>query len=425
MKIAKIALGVLAGALLIVGGAMSTETNIAIDSATSTFTKSTFDYLIVSPSNEQLTTFAANTEAVDSLFPVYNYENTLKATNAAKVNLLLSDKMENYDISFFNPKRIAKGEYSESGLLLDEVAARKLGADVGMNVTFPLGGGSFTLPVAAIYSEVNYQTMANGVAMAKFTTAMNDAFLTKATAYDLTFIAAKDKAKCLEMLKDYKPMGQLATYAEYKAEWDEQRPDGEYTDEEWEARVTASYNAYKASFIAAKHINVVQDKAVFMAGAEDTVSTKKEKGLQLSILFAILVPLVLGGGLVGFDFLSRNRDEAEKMNGQSKEELKKSVFIFDGVAVGAATVISLAGTLIYGAIRGKIFVDSLLVYSLPALVALAIALPLGALYVNLVYGKNKALESEPAAIEEAPAPIEDAPVEEAKEPESEKGPDAK
>ena len=78
LRIAKIIVGALAGGLLFLGGAMATEANLAIDKATSTFTKSTFDYVVVSPSNEQLETFTANKEAVESIFPVYHYENTLK-----------------------------------------------------------------------------------------------------------------------------------------------------------------------------------------------------------------------------------------------------------------------------------------------------------------------------------------------------------
>ena len=126
-----------------------------------------------------------------------------------------------------------------------------------------------------------------------------------------------------------------------------------------------------------------------MEAAADTVATRKDRGFQLTMLFSILVPLGLAGGLIAFDFLGRNRDEAEKTNGKTKEILRKTIIIFDLIAVGAALVVSLGGTLIYSAIRGHIFVDSLLIYSLPILAALAIALPIGMVYSNLVYGKRE------------------------------------
>ena len=391
MKLAKIAIGIVAGALLLVGGAMSVETNIAIDQATSTFTKSTFDYIITQPSNDQLTTFKANTEAVSGLFPTYHYEISAAAGTSAKIHLLLSDQMADYDISFFNPKRIVKGEYKEDGLMLDEVAAQKIGAHVGSSVSFTLGASKFTLPVSVIYSAVNYQTMATGIAMAKFTPAMKASWGEgkEPKTYELAFIAAKDITKCIQMLQGYKPMGQLMTYEEYKTEWDAMRQPGEYTDEEWNAKLEAGYEAMKTNWMKQDFVNAVQAKAVYMQGAEDTVSTRKDRGFQLTMLFSILVPLGLASGLIAFDFLGRNRDEAEKTNGKTKEILRKTIIIFDLIAVGAALVVSLGGTLIYSAIRGHIFVDSLLIYSLPILAALAIALPIGMVYSNLVYGKRE------------------------------------
>ena len=172
MKIAKIALGVVAGTLLIVGGAMAVETNIAVDRATSTFTKSTFDYIVVGPSNAQVAEFKANTEAVTSVFTAYNFELNLTASKTSKLFLLMNEDMADYDITFFNPRRIEEGQYKEDGIMLDRVAANKLGAKVGDDVRFSLGGSPFTLKVCSIYSEVNYQTMQSGVAMAKFTVTM-------------------------------------------------------------------------------------------------------------------------------------------------------------------------------------------------------------------------------------------------------------
>ena len=89
----------------------------------------------------------------------------------------------------------------------------------------------------------------------------------------------------------------------------------------------------------------------------------------------------------------------ETTNGKTKEILRKTIIIFDLISVGAALVVSLGGTLIYSAIRGHIFVDSLLIYSLPILAALAIALPIGMVYSNLVYGKRELAPE----IEETPA----------------------
>lgn len=391
MKLAKIALGIVAGALLLVGGAMSVETNIAVDQATSTFTKSTFDYLIESPDNDQLKEYAANTEAVESIFPVHHYEIALASSSSAKLHLLLSDKMADYDISFFNPNRVVKGQYKEDGLMLDEVAAQKIGAQVGSQVSFTLGASKFTLEVSSIYGAVNYSGMSTGIAMAKFTTAMANSWGEGKgpSLYGFAFLAAKDKVKCAQMLENYIPWGRMGTYEEYKKVQDASRPATETDDAVWEEKVKASWEARKETFKKQQFIGSVQNKDTIMEAAADTVATRKDRGFQLTMLFSILVPLGLAGGLIAFDFLGRNRDEAEKTNGKTKEILRKTIIIFDLIAVGAALVVSLGGTLIYSAIRGHIFVDSLLIYSLPILAALAIALPIGMVYSNLVYGKRE------------------------------------
>lgn len=401
MKLAKIALGIVAGALLLVGGAMSIETNIAVDQATSTFTKSTFDYLIESPDNDQLKEYAANTEAVESIFPVHHYEIALASSSSAKLHLLLSDKMADYDISFFNPNRVVKGQYKEDGLMLDEVAAQKIGAQVGSQVSFTLGASKFTLEVSSIYGAVNYSGMSTGIAMAKFTTAMANSWGEGKgpSLYGFAFLAAKNKVKCTEMLQGYIPWGRLGTYEEYKALQDTTRTPADGDDAAWEEKVRASWEARKENFKKQQFVGSVQDKETIMEAAADTVATRKDRGFQLTMLFSILVPLGLAGGLIAFDFLGRNRDEAEKTNGKTKEILRKTIIIFDLIAVGAALVVSLGGTLIYSAIRGHIFVDSLLIYSLPILAALAIALPIGMVYSNLVYGKRELAPE----IEEAPA----------------------
>ena len=388
LRIAKIIVGALAGGLLFLGGAMATEANLAIDKATSTFTKSTFDYVVVSPSNEQLETFTANKLAVDSIFPVYHYENTLKGNASAKINLLLSDKMANYDISFFNPRRIIAGEFKGDGLLLDEVAARKLAVGVGDTVSFPLGGGNFKFQVAAIYAEVKYVTLSYGIAMTTYTPTMKASFAKPANSYQLAFIASKNKSVCAEMLEGYLPYGLLASYEEFKEVQDASRPAGTYTDEEWETLVQGSYAHYKETWEAQPHLNSVQDKETFMQGADDAVATKREGSFQLTMLFAIITPLALGGAYVGFDFLGRKGDEEAKTAGALKANLRKGLIINEGISTGVGLGIAMAGVGIYGAAKGAFFASTFLLYSLPILGALIISIPLAIVYSNLVYGKE-------------------------------------
>lgn len=403
MKIAKLAIGALAGALLIVGGALAVETDKAVDTATSTFTKSNFDYIIDTPSNEQVAEFKANTAAVEALFPVYNYNTTLKGpSGSVTLDFLVSDDMTDYDITFFNPRRVESGEYKEDGIMLDVTAANRLGAKVGDEIKFTFNVTPITLKVSVIYSEVKYQTMSHGVAMAKRSTEMKNAFTTEPRAYQLAFIAAKDKAKCADMLKNYVPWGKFYSLEEYKEVITQS---GTYTDEQ----IQEMYNFEKEKFEKGKFVNSVQDKATYMAGAEDTVSSKKQNAFRLSILFAIIVPLALAGGLVGYDALTKAKDETEKSNGRSRSSYLKSKLIDNGVATGIATGVSLIGVIVYGAVRSSMNVGTILLYSLPAIAAFLIALPFVFLFTKHLYGAKQAETQEVPAVE---APREEAPKEE-------------
>ena len=403
MRTPKLFLGLIAGALLVVGGAMSVSANKTVDDATSTFTKSNFDYIITSPSNAQLEQFAANKEAVEFIFPTYNFEVTLKgAGTSVKTKLLASDKMENYDISFFNPRRVVAGAYDASGIMIDEDVAIKLGATVGSEISFGLGGGNWKLPVKVIYGKVDYQTFPTGVAMISFTDEIKNGFSSsvKFNNYELAFIAAKNKSECAAMLKDYKPYGEVMTYEDYKEMQQKIREPG-LSDEDFEAACQNGYEGYVRDWEAAPHINCVQDKERYMAGAEDVVATTKENSFRLSIIFAILTPLLLAGGLIAFDFIGRKTDEEEKSAGATKAELRKGIYIFDGISVGIAAVIGFIGTMIASFIIGGFDISSCLIYSLPALATLLISIPVGIVYSNMVYGKDNTQAEEAAEMPEA------------------------
>ena len=392
MRLPKIIVGLVAGALLIAGGAISVNAAKSADAATSTFTKSTFDYIVTYPTKEQVAEFEANKEVVSEVFPTYNFELTLKNGSAAwKTNLLASDRMEHYDISFFNPRRVVSGAYDENGIMIDEQVAESLGATVGTELTFGLGANTFKLPVKVIYGAVNYQSLRRGVAMVKFTDQMKNGFTKTFSSYELGFIAAKDKAKCAEMLQNYLPYGELMTYEEYKTEA-KKIADPSLTDEEFEQAVTAAYNKYKSDWLDREHPGCVQDKSQYMAGAEDIAQTTVDSARYFAILFAVGAPIVLGGALVGLDFLGRKGDEERKANGATKKQLRSSIFAFDFIAVGIAFAMGLVGTIIFSVSAGAMDIASILIYSLPALAALAIALPFGNFYANVVYGSGKAIE---------------------------------
>jgi hypothetical protein len=390
-RIIQLLLGVVAGITLGVAGASAMVSANEVSEQQNTYTATKFDYIVVSPSNDQLKDFKNDTNSVKNIFPAYRYQISLKGKSSAAMDLLLSDQTSSYDISFFAPGRATSGQYSSDGLLLDQTAAKKLSVSVGDVVTFTLGTGAieFSLPVSAIYSSVTYRTMDTGVGLATWTDAMAAAFSTANRYYDIAFIEAQDKTACATMLNDYKALGPLLSQDEYVTWWKSTNTKpSSLTDEEWTQSIINQYADYRSNYLAGNFAGYVQSKSQYMEESKDTTSVKNSQIQTSTVLFAIIVPLSFSLVSILVMLIGKRKD-SEEHKYQNASSISGRLIGCQCCSVAISVVISICIILISDSIKGIAFTSLVLCYSLPMLASLVILIPASALYVKVAHaGKN-------------------------------------
>lgn len=375
-KIVKnIVLCVLCAAGLITTGVYAINAKNDVETKQSSYTLTKFDYVITSPSKEQVDEFNSAEEAVDSLFPCYAFDSTLTGSTKSKTMLLLSDDMSDYSVGLFNDSTKLSGDYDESGIMLDQTAATKLGAKVGDSISTTLANVKFDFTVSAIYMASSYRGFDNGLALAKYSDSISSAFA-RELSYDYAFISAKDSAKCAELLKDYIPLGPLQSQEEYVNDYKAKNNcPPSMTEEEWNNSIVEAYAEYKATYLGQKFKNVVQNKADYMADINDRVNTAKQGVTYLCVGIAIAVVVLYALISMALIYSNKANDSIDSKNGKSNLFLPYyKVTIFGTLSISLAAGLAL---FIYGTTTHflEAYVGIILCFCLPVLVSLIAIIP--------------------------------------------------
>lgn len=156
--------------------------------------------------------------------------------------------MEQFETGLFNENTIIEGQYDENGLMIDKYAADELKVAIGDEVSFVFRGQQFKLNIAGIYVTSTYKNLNKGLAIAKWTNAMNDVF-EKEIAYSLMFVDLLDESKGEVLFADYKPMGQLISQEQYIKDYKAENTLPPMMDEdEWDQAIINTYNKLRDNF---------------------------------------------------------------------------------------------------------------------------------------------------------------------------------
>lgn len=371
-------------ALMILGmNTISIQT--IVQNKKASYEKTEFAYKISAPSRAQLEELASHTDAIESIFPVYNFNMTLRGKNNSKVNLLLSEHMDKASIGLFNDTLLVSGKFNENLLSLDKTAALALGVIVGDSVNASLGGQSFSFTVGAIYSECTYIGLDKGLAQGKFTTSISEAF-GKELVYDIAFIKVTNKDKCALLLKDYYPLGLIMSEEEYIAEQKASgtRPAG-LTDEEWTEYLRNNYPDYVEEQLSIPQPDAVQDKEEIMADVDDQTSTSEKRVNAICILVAVAMLILYPLLLILFTFTNRHNDTIRAENGEKDIGRKYNLFIIFSTIITAGLVLFTLA--IYGLASQHFaaYVPIMIAFTVPLVASLFIVLPI----INRLYIKKR------------------------------------
>ncbi len=289
---------ILMAAILITSGALVINKKAGIESKQSSFKLTTFDYVITSPTKEQVAELSANA-AVEKIFHCYNL--MITANGGFSFPLLMCDSLDGYETSLFNEDTCISGKADGDGIMLDETAAERLQVKVGDKVSFSMKGKTVSLKVAGIYMASTYTGFERGLGLAVFTDEMK-AYYEKDRLYMLAFIDAKDTAACKTMLNGYVPLGELIPEAEYNG------PD---------------YTAYKTSFMSGDHASAVQEKSVFMKDVEDQIETRDSDVTYISVILGIASFIAYAALGILFIYMNKRDDEISLMEGVPYSKMLK------------------------------------------------------------------------------------------------------
>ena len=165
ISIIRLGLGILAGSVFTIGVVNAVNGTKLIETGTSTFTATTFDYLVFESSPAQVAEIEKQ-DFVNSVFPCMSFNSAISPVHQTTgIIVFATPDYANVDISFFNAGRLTKGQDIAYGIKLDEKAAAKLNLTIGNSVNLILGNTSFALPISGIYREVTYRGLDSGVAL--------------------------------------------------------------------------------------------------------------------------------------------------------------------------------------------------------------------------------------------------------------------
>jgi hypothetical protein len=253
-----IILAIVGVAVLVSCGAYNLKRVVDVEERKSSYTRTQFDFFISSPDKTQVDEIKGYS-CVDKVFPFYALSKAFGASKQTeKIYLLVSDDLDNYDISIFTEKTCVEGEFNKDGIMLDIEAADVLGVGVGDTVSFNIVGKSITKTVSGLYLTSTYGTLTSGVALTSFSDDISAVYSPK--AYSAAFIQVNDGSAFKSLTADYVGEGNVVyTYEEYKKVNGGTMLPGQDPDE-YEATIREKYEKYR----------------------EDTLATAKKGGMQVA-----------------------------------------------------------------------------------------------------------------------------------------------
>jgi hypothetical protein len=268
--------------------------NVEIDK--STFTDTSFDIKLNSPSLEQIEVFKSSKD-VEDILPLYLFELDLLGNNRRRMNLMFYESLESYDIGFFNEDRLLEGEFSSDGLLLDSIAAKKLNVSVGDNVSFGLNNEIFVTKVIGIFVHLNYPLLDDGLGFLFWSEDYKNAFPFTIKP-QLALVKLNDINT--NIFNNYKPLALLRTLNEFIEQQSITNPKPSYyTQEEWDELLTNTYEIYESNFLNQTYTTSVEYKReiqanILLALDEKINSYETENfifAISLSLLFLVTVSI--------------------------------------------------------------------------------------------------------------------------------------
>lgn len=324
-----------------------------VESKKSSYTRTQFDYFISSPDAEQVSEIEGDS-SVEKVFPFYTFKNAFGGGNSGvkKIDLLVSDDMDDYSISLMTEKTCVKGSFDKDGAMLDLLAAENLGVSVGDTISFTVLGKRIERKVAAIYLTSTYGTLTNGLVLVNYSDEIKSVYNPR--AYNAAFLTTSNKERTEELLRDYVGEGNIISYEEFMAT--KVKPPYQ-TEEEFDAKCREEYAARRASDIASikKGNTQVVFKLDLFTLVKDSVATTEKSidTMNLSVLVSAMVLFIMLGVIFT---ITNGRDDRLRCNSG-----QRFIVMFGGYALltllTALVIAALTGGILFAVASATFFAD--------------------------------------------------------------------
>ncbi len=375
---------------LIIVGIININKISYIEAESSSYTRTTFDYYISSPSEDQVDEIK-NYKSVDKIFPCFALNNAFAQNNKTKeIFLLLSKDFKDYDISIFNDKTLIKGKFDENGIMLDELAAQKLGVKVGDEIKFSILGKTYRKTVSAIYLKSTYGTLTTGLALAKFSDEISQSY--KPKAYGFAFIKSNDNEGLEYDLMNYAGEGNVPlTYDEFVTVRCGTKP-FDKTQEQFDQECLEKYNAYKDEILAAarrggNQVSAKEDSYILI---KDKLYTTQKEVDTLNIITAIASFVVFTLVNIIFIFARKSDDKILMLEGKSANNLfinHSLTIVIIGLLIFIISFVSLLIAALNTHFLSTI-IKSILVMTIPTIASILVLIIFDFIYVKVLYSNN-------------------------------------
>ncbi len=372
-------------AALAVIGIMNINDIAEVEGKKSSYTRTQFDYFISSPDKNQVDDIESD-DSVGRVFPYYALSSAF--TSAKDIFLLLSDDMDDYSISLFTEETCISGGFDKDGVMLDNLAAEKLGVKVGDSLSFTILGTKITRKVSGIYLTSTYGMLTKGIALADFSSDIQAVYAP--SAYSAAFLTANDVQGVEALLKDYVGEGNMLSYDDYVTANCTKPP--YQSDEEYEAECREKYEEYREKCLAdlRKGDTQVAAKADSYALVKDQIETTESKIDTLTLWTAIACLILYVILNVIFVVAGRKNDLIRCDEGMRALRMFFGYVLYmalTSVVVAAVTFGILfikAASTFFAAACTKL----ILYFTLPVIIALPLLIIFALIYVGSIYSNS-------------------------------------
>lgn len=250
------------------------------------YLNSNIDFQIPNPSMEQLNDIKSQSFVKDT----FGYYLTKTNVNNHKISLLMSDQMNSLDFTMFNAqtKRDSLSSNNKNIAYIDQIAANKLNAKIGDELTISLAGRNLKYELHSIYKANTL--FSEGTVLIDFANDVKQIYDENGLSnnYSGAFISASNILDCQSYLKNYIPLGRLKDRSEFD------------TDE--------AYNIYNNAILSGNYANEVTNFSDARSNALNEYENAANKRTMMTYVGAILSGIIY----IGVCLILRGRKSEKK-----------------------------------------------------------------------------------------------------------------